>query len=164
MLWVRNVIHFKTDFMPIPLDCRANCLDPDVTDALADMALSMVTMVCRTDYVNKNTIENFSINFKRMCEKILDNTDVGREGFYIKMLEDWSRMKNSDADRVVTLLNEIVYICIGENGLFEDKLIHNKAARRNMISYLKSTGTFFSVISVIESWYKMFQTQFQIQE
>ena len=152
----------ETDYMPIPLDCTSNCLSPDVTDTMADMALSMVTMVSRTDNVNKTTIENFLSNFTRICQQILDKTDVGREGFYIKMLEDLNRIKIADADRVVTVWNEMVYICIGDRGSFEDKLIRSKAARRNLISYLKSTGAIFSVIAVIESWYKMFQKQINL--
>ena len=152
----------ETDYMPIPLDCTSNCLNPDVTDTMADMALSMVTMISRTDNVNKNTIENFMSNFARICQKFLDKTDVGREGFYIKMLEDLNRMKIADADRVVTVLNEMVYICIGDRESFEDKLIHSKAARRNILSYLKSTGAIFSVIAVIEFLYKMCQKQINL--
>ena len=78
------------------------------------------------------------------------------------MLEDLNRIKIADADRVVTVWNEMVYICIGDRGSFEDKLIRSKAARRNLISYLKSTGAIFSVIAVIESWYKMFQKQINL--
>ena len=63
----------------------------------------------------------------------------------------------SEADKVVTVLNEISSICMrGEINRFEEKLINNKAARRKIILYLKSTDSIFPVISVIETLHKMF--------
>ena len=153
----RNVqLMVESDYMPLRLTCTSHCVMPDIPDTLNDMALSMFTMICRTDHVNKNTIVNFCINFQRICTTILDRTPVGRDGFYVKMLTDLKRVKTVEANRIVTVLNEIVGICMEQVKSFEEKLIHNKAARRNIISYLKSTGAIFSVISVIETWHKMF--------
>ena len=67
-------------------------------------------------------------------------------------------MKIQEADRAVALMNKIVDDCVLSENVtsFEERFIQNKAAKRSILSYLKSTGAFFSVISVVESWYKMF--------
>ena len=160
----RNVqLMVESDYMTLSLACTASCLDPNVKDAVAEMALNMIVLVSRTDSVSKNTIENFCSNFKRICLKILDQTEDGRDGFFMRMLSYLSRMKIQDANRVVTVLNEIVDICVEEEDAFEEKLIKNKAGRRNMISYLKSTGAFFSVMAVIETWFKMFRRKINLK-
>ena len=146
------------DNMHLSLKCTEECfnLDEDKLDAMDDMALSIYTLISRGDELNRNTINNFCMNFEMICKMILDNTEGGREGFYVQMLRDLSRMKVTDADKVVTVMNEVIDICIKNRKNFERKIMNNKTARRNLFSYIKSTGAFFSVISVIESWYKMF--------
>ena len=155
----RNVFSMvQTDYMHLSLKCTDECfnLDEDKLDAMDDMALSIYTLISRGDEVNKNTIDNFCMNFELICKMILDNTEGGREGFYVQMLRDLSRMKVKDADKVVTIMNEVLDICIKNRKNFERRIMNNKAARRNLFCYIKSTGAFFSVISIIESWYKMF--------
>ena len=160
----RNVqLMVESDYMTLPLTCTASCLDPNIKDAVSEMALNMIVLVSRTDYVGQNTIENFCSNFKRICIKILDQTEDGRDGFFMRMLSYLSRMKVQDANRVVTVLNEIVDICIEEVDTFEEKFIKNKAGRRNMISYLKSTGAIFSVIAMVETWFKMFRRKIDLK-
>ena len=154
-----NMVSMVKDDMPIPLECTSKCLDPEVSDPLAEMAFSLAAMASMTEnIVNKNTTETFNVNFKRICLNVLDKIDAGRETFYLQLLSNLRRMKIQEADRAVAVMNEIVDDCILSENVtsFEERFIQNKAARRSILSYLKSTGAFFSVISVVESWYKMF--------
>ena len=87
----RNVYSMLvSDYMHLSLRCTDECLnlDHDAPDAMDEMALSIYTMIARGNEVNKDTIENFVINFEMICRRILDKTDVGREGFFVKMLQD----------------------------------------------------------------------------
>ena len=145
-----------SDYMPLSLICTDECLDPDKPNAMGEMAFSMYAAMSSTEHVNRNTIENLNSNFERICSKILDNTEFGREGFFVDMLRDLSRMKVKDANKVITIMNEVVNICLVNVKSFEDKLASNKAARRNLFVFTKSTGAFFSVIAVIETLYKMY--------
>ena len=153
-----------SDYMPLSLACTASCLDPNTPDAMDDMLYTMFTMISRTDYVTRSTLGNFRINFARICNRILDRTAAGKEGFFVKLLISISRIKVKDANKVVTVLNEVVLICLGDVKSFEEKLTNSKAARRNIVSFIKSTGAFFSVIAVIETLYKMFQKKVDLKK
>ena len=153
-----------SDYMPLSLACTASCLDPNTPDAMDDMLYTMFTMISRTDYVTRSTLGNFRINFARICNRILDRTAAGKEGFFVKLLISISRIKVKDANKVVTVLNEVVLICLGDVKSFEEKLTNSKAARRNIVSFIKSTGAFFSVIAVIETLYKMFQKKVDLRK
>ena len=166
MLFVsRNVeTMVASDYMPLSLACTASCLDPDTPDAMDDMLYTIFTMISRTDYVTRSTLGNFRINFARICNRILDRTAAGKEGFFVQLLTSISRIKVKDANKVVTVLNEVVLICLGDVKSFEEKLTNSKAARRNIVSFIKSTGAFFSVIAVIETLYKMFQKKVDLKK
>ena len=127
------------------------------------MLATMFTMISRTDFVTRSTIGNFRTNFARICHRILDRTTDGKEGFFVELLSSISRIKIKDANKVVTVLNEVALICLGDVKSFEEKLINSKAARRNILSFIKSTGAIFSVIAVTETLYKMFQKKVDLK-
>ena len=93
MLFVsRNVeTMVASDYMPLSLACTASCLDPDTPDAMDDMLYTIFTMISRTDYVTRSTLGNFRINFARICNRILDRTAAGKEGFFVQLLTSISR-------------------------------------------------------------------------
>ena len=161
----RNVKSMVEPDMQLRLTCTDNCWAPDHLDAMDDMRNAINEIIGQSDSVNKMTIDNFYSNFKGICDKIVDKTIPGRSGFYFKMLESLSTVVLSEANKIVTVMNEISIIFIDNNKIhFEENLDENKAARRSLIAYLKSTGAFFSVISVIESFYKMFLKNFDLDK
>ena len=109
-----------SDYMPLPLACTTSCLDPDTPNAMEEMLATMFTMISRTDFVTRSTIGNFRTNFARICHRILDRTAAGKEGFFVELLTSINRIKIKDANKVVTVLNEVALICLGDVKSFEE--------------------------------------------
>ena len=146
----------QSDYMDLQLQCTDNCHTTDQSDITSGLISSLYQMIVYSESVNIDSIENFCSNIRLICDKILDRTQDGRAGFFCKMMQNLNTVPLVAANKIITILNEIVNACIGDNIVqFENALIHSKQARKNLVQYLKSTGAFFSLIAVVEFLNKM---------
>ena len=140
------------DEFKIVEECSGKCVE-EHKDSLKFFIDQLLKLTFNKTLLDVDSMPRFKQNMKTVME-IFEQMPDGPPGFFCCLLDLLPSILEQNQERLIVVLRELIDVCFNED--FEKTLIKNKKARRNLHKYLKKTGSIFSVLSVIEMFYKMF--------
>ena len=141
-------------------ECSGKCIAEHM-DSLAFFIDQLLKLSFNTKLLNVDSMADFKKNMKTVMD-IFNQMPDGPPGLFCNLLDFLPSIQETNQDRLIVVLRELIDVCLNDD--FEKTLIKHKNARRNLTEYLKNTGSFFSVISVIEMFYKMFKNSVNLKK
>ena len=146
--------------LEINLECSYSCLK--TKDALHDFVCKFCELVCKMDLLDSRSLPQFINNMKNILSDLIQKMPNGAPGFYCRVLRCMELVEPLERDRLAVCLGEILQFCL--NAEFGQTLYSDKCARRNLFRYLETTGSYFSFQSVVESLFKMFKNNVDLEK
>ena len=146
--------------LKIDLECSYSCLK--TKDALHDFVCKFCELVCKMDLLNSLSLPIFINNMKNVLSDLIQKMPNGAPGFYCRVLRCMESVEPLERDRLAVCLGEILQFCL--NAEFGQTLYSDRFARRNLFRYLEKTGSYFSFQSVVESLFKMFKNNVDLEK
>ena len=143
----------KSEDVEFQMECKFKCSN---ADCLVQLVQSISMLVSFHD-IDEVSFDYLKKNFGSMFSSLLDNTTYIRADLYWEILGNLGNIPINKQHRIMTMLRELCEMFIGEDFiLFEETMQRNRLARRNSIKFIKKSGNFFAIQSVLESWNIMF--------
>ena len=147
-----NVETIVDTIIQIDFTCTLVCLESGET--LHNFSSKLCETVSKTNSLDYESLPIFRENMDNIIQTIISKMTDGAAGFYCRMWKYSPSLEGDERDRLAVSTREILEFCLTEE--FEKTLMYDKEARRLLIEYLGSTGSYFAFQSVIESFCEMF--------
>ena len=144
----------KKENIKFQTKCSFQCIYG--TEDCLEMLVNSFSRLVISSEIDEQRILFVKSNVESLLINVLDKTHYSRPDFYCKLLENLENVSKNKQQRIVCLTRELSKMLIGNNiKLFEETMKRSKLARRNILKFMQSTGNFFALQTLLESWYIM---------